>query len=255
MMIYIDTHLHLYDVKYDVDRAAVVVAARGVGVDRVYLPNINLATIKPMLSLVAEYPDFCFPMLGLHPCDVKGGFAQQLVEMEKWWATGRFVGIGEVGLDLYWDRTFYKEQVVVLHRMIDWALAYDLPLILHARNSLPELIKILKARQNGKLRGIVHCFSGTLAEANEVISLGFLLGIGGSLTYKKSLLPVILAEIDLAHVVLETDGPYLPPVPYRGERNEPAYLPIIAEKIAEIKNIPVKVVAKLTTANARKLFG
>ncbi len=254
-MLFIDTHAHLYDEQYTNDIATVMQESIQAGVQRMYLPNLTLESIPAMLSMTEQYPNMCRAMLGLHPCEVKKDYQQQLSALEPWFKEHSFIAIGEVGIDLYWDKTCYPEQLACLHVFIDWALAYNLPLALHVRNSFPEVLDVLKDRKNKNLRGVFHCFSGSLEEAQQVIKLGFSLGIGGIVTFKKSHLPPIIEAIDIEHIVLETDAPYLAPSPYRGKRNHPAYLPVIGAKIAEIKGSTLEKVASATTRNACMLFG
>lgn len=250
----VETHAHLYDTQYkkeewpDILKSCV---AKGVG--KIYLPNLTLGTIAPMLELAKAYPAICYPMLGLHPCEVKEDFKEILDKMAGWLGQHPFVGIGETGIDLYWDTRFYKEQLAALGIQIKWALDAGLPLILHARNSLDEVIKEVKAKQQGDLKGIFHCFEGSLAQAQQVIDLGFYIGIGGRVTYAKGVMEIVKA-IDLRHMVLETDSPYLAPAPFRGKRNDPSYLPLVATQIATLKETSLQQVAEITTLNAAHIF-
>jgi TatD DNase family protein len=250
----IDTHSHLYLKKFNADRAAVTARAREV-LSHVFLPNIDLESLPQMNALTATAPDFFFPMLGLHPCYVKEDFEKVLASMEAEWDNGSYCGVGETGLDYYWDKTFVEEQKTSLRRHIEWAKDKDLPLILHCRESMEDVIELVTEGQDGRLKGIFHCFTGSSEQAARIRDLGFLMGIGGVLTYKNSQLPEVVAQIDLKHLVLETDSPYLPPVPYRGKRNESSYVPHIAEKLAEVKATSLAEVDRVTSENARKLFG
>jgi TatD DNase family protein len=252
---FIDTHTHLYDAQFDEDRPEMIARALAAGVERMYLPNCDSGTLAAMQQLCAAFPDHCFPMMGLHPCSVKEDYKKELKLVQHELETGKYVGVGEIGLDYHWDTTFVAEQQEAFRFQIDWAMASDLPIIIHTRNSLDDGIAIVREQQKGNLKGIFHCFGGTLEEAKAIIDLGFYLGIGGVLTFKNSTLPQILSQIDLEYLVLETDAPYLAPVPYRGKRNESAYIPLIAHKLAGIKNCPVEAVAAITSENARKLFG
>jgi len=207
-----------------------------------------------MLQLADKWPVNCMPMMGLHPCYVKGNYKEELALVAEWLQKRKFYAIGEIGLDYHWDLTYKKEQIDAFENQIGLALQYDLPVVIHSRESTPDCIDIVRSKQNGLLRGIFHCFSGTMEEAVLITSLGFYLGIGGVVTYKKSTLPDIIKEISLSHIVLETDAPYLAPVPYRGKRNESSYIPLIAQKIAEIKNVPLQAVETITTANTEKIF-
>lgn len=251
---FIDTHAHLYDEQYGEELPEIMQRCADRGVTKIYLPNLNMATIAPMIAMAKRYPDRCRTMLGLHPCEVTESFEATLTAMDAWFSQHHFVAIGEVGLDFYRSKAHAQQQVAALHIAIDWALHYDLPLVLHARNSLPELIELIKARHVKRLHGVFHCFSGDAAAAAQIIDLGFLLGIGGILTFKGSSLPSIVQQIDLRHLVLETDSPYLAPTPHRGKRNDPGYLPLIAAQIAAIKQTTLAAVARTTSDNAKALF-
>lgn len=251
----IDTHTHLYleDFREDIDE--VINRANKEGVTKFYLPNIDSSSINDLLRLEKKFPDQCVAMMGLHPCSVKDNYKTELKLVEEWLKKRPFAAVGEIGLDYYWDQTFVNEQKEAFHLQIEWAIEHNLHIVIHSRNSLQDSIDISKQHQNGKLRGIFHCFGGTLNEAKQIIELGFLLGIGGVATYKKAGLAEILKEIPVAHIVLETDAPYLTPVPFRGKRNEPAYLKYVIEKIAEIKQLSSFEVIEATTVNAQNLFG
>ncbi len=252
---FVDTHAHLYSAKFDYDRPEMVRRAIDAGVTRLYLPNIDAESIEPMLALEAAFPEHCFAMMGLHPSHVQPGtYEQELALVEDWLGKRKWAGVGETGIDLYWDKTTLDIQKIAFACQIEWAKDLDLPIIIHSRESNEECIELVKAGQDGRLRGIFHCFSGTEEQARRMIDLGFWLGIGGVLTYPKSGLAEVLRDIPLEHLVLETDAPYLPPVPYRGKRNESAYVPLVAEKLAEVKNVPVSEIARITTANARRVF-
>ena len=248
-----DTHTHLYDEQLTIDDAQIqrAIDAR---VTKMYMPNCDSSTIEGMLQLADNWPGNCMPMMGLHPCYVKENYKEELATVAEWLAKRKFYAVGEIGLDYYWDMTFKAQQIEAFEIQIDLALKYDLPIIIHSRESTADCIDIVRKKQNGKLKGIFHCFSGTLEEAKQIVSLGLYLGIGGVVTYKKTNLPEIINKVSLTHIVLETDAPYLAPVPYRGKRNESSYIPLIAQKIAEILNIPVAEVAAITTANAAKVF-
>ena len=250
---YTDSHTHLYDEQLTAD-AMQIQRAIDAGVTKMYMPNCDSSTISAMLQLADKWPANCMPMMGLHPCYVKGNYKEELALVAEWLQKRKFYAIGEIGLDYHWDLTYKKEQIDAFETQIDLALQYDLPVVIHSRESTPDCIDIVRSKQNGLLRGIFHCFSGTMEEAVQITSLGFYLGIGGVVTYKKSTLPDIIKEISLSHIVLETDAPYLAPVPYRGKRNESSYIPLIAQKIAEIKNVPLQQVAAITTANAGNVF-
>lgn len=250
----IDTHAHLYVKEYDEDRDAMLQRTFESGVKKIFLPNIDLSTIPAMQSMQESYPDQCYAMLGLHPCDVKSDFESVLDQMESLLSTYSWYGIGETGLDYYWDTTYKEEQKSALKRQISWAKKFRLPIILHTRNSFEDTIQIIENEKDENLHGIFHCFGGSQNDAQRVIDIGFKMGIGGVVTYKNGGLDQLLPYIDIQHLVLETDSPYLTPVPYRGKRNESSYLKLIAERIASIKNIAIEEVIESTTENALKLF-
>ena len=253
-MRWIDTHCHLYSEEFNSDIEELIERAKGTGVDRFYLPAIDSNTLQAMLALESKHPE-CISMIGLHPCYVNATFEQELVIVKEWLDKRHFVAIGEIGLDYYWSTEFAAQQAVAFNQQMQWALDYNLPIVIHTRNAMQSTIDAVKPFAAKGLRGIFHCFSGDANEAEQVVNMGFYLGIGGILTYKKSGLPEALTNIPLEKIVLETDAPYLPPVPYRGKRNESSYIPIIAKKLAEVKNIPLEEVATVTTANAEKIFG
>jgi len=253
-MIFTDSHTHLYDERLVADEQQIQ-RAIDTGVTRMYMPNCDKGTIDGMLQLADKWPANCMPMMGLHPCYVKADYKDELDIVTNWLQKRKFYAVGEIGLDYYWDTTFKKEQIEAFETQIDLALQYDLPIVIHSRESTPDCIEIVRKKQSGKLKGIFHCFSGTMVEAQQVIELGLYLGIGGVVTYTKGSLPDVVKAISLEHIVLETDAPYLAPVPYRGKRNESSYIPVIAQKIADIKHIPIEEVAAVTTANANKIFG
>lgn len=250
-----DTHAHLYSKKFETDRDEMIHRAIAAGVTKMYLPNIDATTIDAMLDLEATFPDNCFAMMGVHPCSINADYDRELAIVEQRLGDRKWAGVGETGIDLYWDKTFLKEQQIAFARQIEWAKDLNLPVIIHARESNEECLELVKAGQDGRLRGIFHCFSGTAEQARRMIELGFMLGIGGSVTYAKSELPEVLKQVPLEHIVLETDAPYLPPVPYRGKRNESAYIKLVAEMLSEIKVLPLAQIAKVTTANAARMFG
>lgn len=252
----IDTHAHLYSHKFDQDRSAMVHRAISAGVTRMYLPNIDAESIEGMLALEAEFPENCFAMMGLHPCSVQPDtYETELALVEKWLGQRTWAGIGETGIDLYWDKTTLEIQQFAFARQCEWAKDLGRPIIIHSRVANREAIEVVRKAQDGRLRGIFHCFSGTLEEAKEMIELGFMLGIGGTLTYPKSELPAVLREIPLEHIVLETDAPYLPPVPHRGKRNESAFVRHTADALSEAKVMPLAEIARKTSANALRMFG
>lgn len=253
-MIFIDTHTHIYLDEFDQDRHQIVEKAIQSGVKYMMLPNIDRSSVQPMLAMVNDFPDHCFPMMGLHPTSVKENYQEELREVETSLGEHKFYGIGECGMDFYWDKTFVREQERAFRHQIELALAHKLPLVVHIRDSFNEVIRILKDVNNPDLKGIFHCFSGSIEQARQAIGLGFSLGLGGVITFKNNKMQETLKHVDLKHLVLETDAPFLAPVPYRGKRNEPSYVPLIAAKVAEIKEIDIAEVARETTRNAMQLF-
>jgi TatD DNase family protein len=253
-MQWIDTHAHLYATEFDEDRTEMLARAQAAGVYRVYLPAIDSSCHAAMLQLEADHPEQCVAMMGLHPCYVKDNVAEELAIVEQYLKTRSFVAIGEIGLDLYWDKTFFEQQKMAFRQQIRWAIDLDIPIVIHTREAMAETIALVREEKTDKLRGIFHCFSGTLSDAQEIIDLGFLLGIGGVVTYKKSGMDAIVQDIDIQHLVLETDAPYLSPTPFRGKRNESSYIPYIAQRIAEVKGISLEELAQRTSENALKLF-
>ncbi|MBK9729684.1 MAG: TatD family hydrolase [Chitinophagaceae bacterium] len=253
----IDTHCHLYLPEFDADRDAMMQRAMHTGVDGFFLPNVESGTIERMLDLRATYREKCFPMMGLHPCSVKEDWKEELKIIEDYLFRKpelQFRGIGETGLDFYWDKTFMPQQKENFQLHIDWAKELELPIIIHSRDATDACIEMIRENKSEKLSGIFHCFSGDLNQAQQIIELGFYLGIGGVVTFKNGGLDKVLEQLDLSHLVLETDAPYLAPVPHRGKRNESSYLPLIAEKIGIIKNLSTEEVASITTSNAKQVF-
>ncbi|MCC7504618.1 MAG: TatD family hydrolase [Saprospiraceae bacterium] len=255
MLTLIDTHAHLYSHKFDNDRPDMVRRAIASGVNRMYLPNIDAASIDAMLALEAQFPDHCFAMMGLHPSSVQPDTVEQeLALVEHWLGQRRWAGVGETGIDLYWDKSTLEIQKIAFARQIEWAKDLNLPIIIHSRESNEECLELVANGQDGRLRGIFHCFSGSVEQARRMIDLGFMLGIGGTLTYPKSELPEVLRHIPLEYIVLETDAPYLPPAPHRGKRNESAYVRLVAEMLSEVKVLPLSEIARKTTENALRMF-
>ena len=255
-MVFTDSHTHLYADEFKHDLDGVMQRAAQNGVVNLLLPAIDSEYHERMLALVRLYPLHCMPMMGLHPTSVKDNYFGELDLVEKYLADPAldFCAIGEIGIDLYWDRTYECEQKVAFATQLELAITYDLPVVIHTRNSMDIALSILEERSNPALRGVFHCFGGNTDQARRAVKLGFLLGIGGVVTYKNSGLQAVVENIPLEHLLLETDAPWLPPVPYRGQRNEPAYIPVIAQKIAEIKGVSLENVAAVTTANTKKLF-
>lgn len=250
----IDTHAHIYSSKFDSDRDQVIEEIRKAGIERIYMPNVDVETIDRMLECESRYGDLCIPMMGLHPCDVKEDFQKQLYVMEDWLNKRSFAAVGEIGTDLYWDKTAFEIQKEALKIQLAWALEKDLPVVLHCRESIDETIDIIEEHQNGQLKGVFHCFTGNLDQAKRITALGFLLGIGGVVTYKNGGLDRVLPFIGIENLVLETDAPYLAPVPHRGKRNTSAYLPYIAERVGDLLHVSAEQVALATEANALSLF-
>jgi TatD DNase family protein len=250
-----DTHCHLYSEEFTTDIETVLQRAAAEQVDKLYLPGIDSTTHNAMLMLEKNAGGKCIAMMGLHPCSVKDDYLHELQVVENWLAARPFAAVGEIGLDFYWDKTFTQQQYMAFKRQIEMALQYQLPIVIHTRNAMAETIAVVKEYAGKGIRGIFHCFSGTYEDACTIIDLGFYLGIGGVLTYKNSGLDKVVEQIGLQHLVLETDAPYLTPVPFRGKRNESSYLKYVAEKLAALKNVTVSEVAAVTTANAEKIFG
>lgn len=251
---YIDTHTHLYDEQFVAEETAIMQRAHTARVTKMYMPNCDSTTIDGMILLADKYPQYCLPMMGLHPCYVKDNYKDELAIINDWLGKRRFAAVGEIGLDYYWDKTYVAQQKEAFEMQIDWAMQQNIPIVIHSRESTQDCIDIVRSKQNGNLNGIFHCFSGSLEQAKQIIDLGFYLGIGGVVTFKKAGLAEIIQQLPLDNIVLETDAPYLAPTPYRGKRNESAYLPLIAEKIAELKQVSIEEVARITTGNAENIF-
>ena len=253
----IDTHSHLFLEEFSDDLPQVMERARQAGVSRIYMPNIDSTTIESMLSVCADYPDFCYPMIGLHPTSVNESYRQELsIVRERLEAPNNFVAIGEIGLDLYWDKTFLNEQLYVFEKQIEWALEYKLPIVVHSREAFDYIYDILKPYKTSSLRGIFHSFTGTREEAFRMLEFSnFFIGINGVVTFKKSGLPEVLQNIPLERIVLETDSPYLTPVPNRGKRNESANVKDTLLKVAEIYGNSPEEIGRITSENALKVFG
>ena len=250
----IDTHCHIYLPEFDQDRIDMIDRARKSGVEEFYMPAIDSSTHSGMLAVEEEFKGKVWAMMGLHPCSVNEKVEEELELVESWFEKRRFIAVGEIGLDYYWDTSFAEQQKMAMRRQTDLALQYDRPIVIHSRNSIDDCIAIVSEKQKGSLKGVFHCFSGTLEQAKKIIDLGFCLGIGGVLTFKNAGLDKVVQGLTTDNLVLETDAPYLAPVPYRGKRNEPAYVSIVAEKLAALKNMDLNDVATITTANAKKLF-
>ena len=251
---FIDTHAHIYHEDFVSDRTDMLQRCMDQRVTKIFMPNVDHTSIDAMLELEDRSSGQCIPMMGLHPCSVKKGFERELYLVEDWLSKRKFSAVGEIGTDLYWDKSLYEYQKEAFLLQISWAKKYRLPIVIHCRESINETIELVQQVHDGNLTGVFHCFSGTAEQATQVIKLGFYLGIGGVATFKNGGLDKVLPEVDLKHLVLETDSPYLAPVPHRGKRNEPSYIPLVAKKIAEFKNVSIDEVRSSTTENALKLF-
>jgi TatD DNase family protein len=250
----IDTHSHIYADDFSRDRDEALERAYQNGVKKIVLPNIDSGSIKHMLDLCDAYPHLCFPLMGLHPTSVDEDYKEELEAVKYWLEKRKFYGIGEIGIDLYWTQKTKEQQIVAFVQQLRLAKQLDLPVVIHVRDSLNETLKVVAEEQDGTLKGIFHCFTGNEQEARRITDLGFLLGIGGVLTFKNSTLDKTLERVAIENLVLETDSPYLAPMPKRGKRNESSYLIYIAQKLAEIYNMPLAKIAEITTSNARNLF-
>lgn len=250
-MYFVDTHTHIYLPEFDGDRAQIMQNAKHAGVEITIMPAIDSSTHEVMLTVESTYEN-CFSMIGLHPCSVNQDYEKELAIVKQYLQKRKFIAIGEIGLDFYWDKTFTQQQYEAFHQQIKIALQYDLPIVIHSRNAVDECIDVVK--QNPGVKGVFHCFSGNEEQARKIIELDFMLGIGGVVTFKNAGLDKVMEKVGFTHAILETDAPYLAPVPYRGKRNEPAYTRIVAEKLSSICNCSIEKVAELTTENAGRLF-
>jgi TatD DNase family protein len=253
----IDTHSHIFSEEFKEDLSEVIARAKEIGVEKIFMPNIDDTSVEDMLNVCQAYPGYCFPMIGFHPTSVEGPDAIYKVrEMKKHLVEGHpYIAVGEVGLDLYWDKTWLKEQQLILDEQIQWALEWNLPLVIHCREAFPELFQVLEPYKHTELTGVFHSFTGTVDEARELMDYSrFMVGINGVVTFKKSTLPEVLKEVPLTKLVLETDSPYLAPVPFRGKRNETSYVKRVAMKLAELYGMEIGEVERQTTENALKVF-
>lgn len=250
----IDSHAHIYDETFKDDIELVIQRAKDAGISKILMPAIDSSVIDPMLSMESRYPNFCIPMMGLHPCYVKENYTSELNIVQEWLEKRKFTAIGEIGLDYYWDTTFAAEQKIAFETQMQWALDYDLPIAIHTRNAMGETIEMVKPFAKKGLKGVFHCFSGSNESAKEIIKMGFYLGIGGVVTYKNAGVAEALIDIPIEALMLETDAPYLPPVPYRGKRNEPVFMKEVAQKIADIKQVDIQLVIEKTVVNTESLF-
>jgi len=254
MNFWVDTHAHIYSEQFKDDRADMLARCEQENIGRIFMPNVDHTSIDTMLEVEHRSPGTFIPMMGLHPCSVKKDFSRELYIVEDWLSKRKFSAVGEIGTDLYWDKTFWEEQKEAFTIQVNWAKQYKLPVIIHCRESIDQTIELVEQLKNDNLTGIFHCFSGNVDQAYRITRLGFMLGIGGVATFKNSGLDKVLPEIDLGSIVLETDSPYLAPVPHRGKRNEPSYIPLIAQRVADIMKVTVDEVQKATTRNAQKIF-
>jgi len=252
---FVDSHSHIYSEEFSTDRADVISRAVKAGISKIVLPNIDSSTIKPMLDLADSNPQLFIPLLGLHPTSVKEDFRKELQIMEYWFEKREFAGIGEIGIDLYWDKTFINEQIEAFKIQISWAKKRRIPIVIHVRESFQEVFEVLQQEKEESLKGVFHSFTGNAEQAEQVIDLGFKIGIGGIVTFKNSGLDMIVQQIDLRHILIETDSPWLAPVPHRGRRNESAFITAVASKIAMLHETSIEEVGRITTQNAQQLFG
>ena len=252
---FVDTHSHIYSEEFSSDRSEAIERARNAGINQIILPNIDSSTIKPMLDLADSSPSLFLPLIGLHPTSVKDDFRKELQIMEYWLNKRKFHGIGEIGIDLYWDKSLLSEQTEAFKTQIGWAKKLRIPIVIHVRDSFQEVIEVILEEKDESLLGVFHSFTGNIDQARQVIELGFKIGVGGIVTFKNSGMDTVVKEIDLKNILLETDSPWLAPVPHRGRRNECAYITAIASKIASIHQTTIEEVARTTTRNAKQLFG
>jgi TatD DNase family protein len=250
-----DTHAHIYSEEFRPDRQDMLTRAAEAGVGKIFMPNVDHASIDGMLEMESRNPDTCFAMMGLHPCSVKKEFEKELYLIEQWLGKRKFRAIGEIGTDLYWDKTFWEQQKEAFIIQVNWAKQYRLPLVIHCRESMDQTLELLQPLMDETLTGIFHCFSGSADQAKKISDLGFYMGIGGVVTFKNGGLDTVLPEMPLDRIVLETDSPYLAPVPHRGKRNEPSYIPLVAKKVADLMHVTPEELQSATTANAEKVFG
>ncbi|HCM76878.1 MAG TPA: hydrolase TatD [Cytophagales bacterium] len=249
-----DSHAHIYLKEFDADGREVMLRCEEAGVQKIYMPNIDHTSIDNMLEWEAKYPNQCLAMMGLHPCSVKNDFEKELYLVENWLSKRKFAAIGEMGTDLYWDKTFWEQQQEAFAVQVSWAKRYELPIVIHCRESIDETIAMVEQYHDEKLKGVFHCFTGTIEQAKRIVKLGFYLGLGGVSTFKNGGLDKIIPELDVNTLLLETDSPYLSPVPHRGKRNEPSYIPIIATRVAELLGISLEDLQTATSVNAQNLF-
>lgn len=250
----VDSHAHIYAKEFKEDISAVIDRAKEAGVEKIYMPNIDHTSVDAMLELADKYPGYCVPMMGLHPCSVKKGFEKELYQVEEWLNRGGFCAVGEMGTDLYWDKTYFEQQREAFNVQCDLAIKHKLPIVIHCRESIDETIALVRPFAEKGLTGVFHCFTGSEEQADQIVEMKFKLGLGGVTTFKNGGLEPVIKKLDLQHVLLETDSPYLAPVPNRGKRNEPAYTKLVAEKIATILNKEVAEIGEIAAINSIKLF-
>ncbi|PWJ42930.1 TatD family hydrolase [Sediminitomix flava] len=250
----IDTHAHIYSSKFEDDREQMLELAFSEGVKKIFMPNIDHESIDGMMELEEKYKGICYSMMGLHPCSVGKDFEKELYIVEDWLSKREFIAVGEMGLDFYWDKTYIEQQKEAFRIQAEWAKKYGIPLVIHSRDAMAETIELLEELKDDKLFGVLHCFAGTAEEAQRLKELDFKIGLGGVITYKNGGMNTVVPEIDLNEIVLETDCPYLPPVPKRGKRNEPSFIKYIADKVSDYKEVSVEEVERITTENALALF-
>lgn len=254
MKYWTDSHAHIYLKEFDNDRSEVLKRCIDNDIQKIYMPNIDHTSIDNMLEVERKYPDQCISMMGLHPCSVKKDFEKELYTVESWLSKRAFAAIGEIGTDLYWDKTFWEQQKEAFTIQVKWAKQFELPIVIHCRDSIDQTIDLVEELKDEKLKGVFHCFTGSEEQAKRITNLGFHLGIGGVSTFKNGGMEKVIPELNLNSILLETDSPYLSPVPYRGKRNEPSYIPIIAERVAALKKITLEELKQATTSNAHNLF-
>lgn len=251
---WIDTHAHVFSAKFQQDRAAMMDRAKEAGVHEIFMPNIDSESIEAMLEVEAAYPGRAHAMMGLHPCSVKENYRDELALVEEWLGKRDFVAIGEMGTDLYWDKTYFEEQKEAFRIQAGWAKELGKPLVIHCRNSMKETVELVEELQDGRLTGVFHCFVGDAEDAKRIADVGFYMGLGGVATFKNGGIDTVIPTMDRDRIVLETDSPYLAPTPHRGKRNEPSYVPVVGQKVADLLEMPLAELARLTTANALRLY-
>lgn len=250
----IDSHAHIYTTEFDDDRDQVVERALSVGIEKILLPNIDLESIAPMLATEARYPDVCHSMMGLHPCYVNDNIEHDLAIIRQWFNQHTFIAVGEIGIDLYWDKTYQQQQEFAFRTQLQWAKELNLPVVIHTRDSIDQTLEILEQEQYGTLRGVFHCFGGSLAQAEVINQLGFHLGLGGVSTFKNGGMDKVIPHLDLDFVILETDSPYLAPTPHRGKRNEPLFMELVAQRVADLRDMSLSEISQITSKNTKLLF-